>query len=147
MWISGGTKKIVNKCLLSLPKHTDILHSILLQFSPNLLFYTVLKHQIRPFPTLPPRSNLFPPFPWLHPRIVLPDLAVFSHFTAAANSKTTRSPPRRGDGKNYKLSDNFKKPYSYFTYTPSQKSNLPSYLYQKYPPFFSTSPLLPNRPF
>ena len=59
VWINGGTKKIVNKYLLSLQKHKNILHSILLQFPPNLLFYTVLKHQIRPFPTLPPRSNLF----------------------------------------------------------------------------------------
>lgn len=63
VWISGGTKKIVNICLLSLQKHKNILHSILLQFSPNLLFYTVLKHQIQPFPTLSHGSNLFPPFP------------------------------------------------------------------------------------
>lgn len=57
------TKKIVNKYLLSLQNHKNILHSILLQFSPNLLFYTVLKHQIRPFPTLTHGSNSFPPFP------------------------------------------------------------------------------------
>lgn len=63
------TKKIVNECLLSLQKHKDILPSIFLQFPYNLLFYTVLKHQIQPFPTLSPGSNSFPPFPWLHPRI------------------------------------------------------------------------------
>lgn len=31
--------------------------------SPNLLFYTVLKHQIQPFSTLSPGSDLFLPFP------------------------------------------------------------------------------------
>nr|DAZ43832.1 MAG TPA: hypothetical protein [Caudoviricetes sp.] len=96
LWINGGLKKIVNKCLLSLQKHKDILPSIFLQFPYNLLFYTVLKHQIQPFPTLSPRSNSFPPFPWLHPRIALPDLVVFSHFTAAAGSKIMRSPPEWG---------------------------------------------------
>lgn len=117
LWINGGLKKIVNTCLLSLQKHKDILPSIFLQFPYNLLFYTVLKHQIQPFPTLSPGSNSFPPFPWLHPRIwryspILP---------STASGKIARSPPGWGDGKNYKLSDNFKKPYSYFTSTPSQK--------------------------
>ena len=53
------TKKIVNIYLLSLQKHKDILPSIPLQFTYNLLFYTVLKHQIQPVPTLSPGSNLF----------------------------------------------------------------------------------------
>ena len=60
VWISGGTKKIVNICLLSLQKHKDILPSIPLQFPYNLLLYTVLKHQLQPFPTLLLRSILFP---------------------------------------------------------------------------------------
>lgn len=50
VWISGGTKKIVNICLLSLQKHKDILPSIPLQFPYSLLFYTVLKHQLQPLP-------------------------------------------------------------------------------------------------
>lgn len=37
--------------------------SIPLQFPYNLLFYTVLKHQLQPFPTLSPGSDLFLPFP------------------------------------------------------------------------------------
>ena len=32
VWINGGLKKIVNKCLLSLQRYKDILHLILLQF-------------------------------------------------------------------------------------------------------------------
>lgn len=36
--------------------------SMSLQFPYNILFYTVLKHQIQPVPTLSPGSNLFLPF-------------------------------------------------------------------------------------
>lgn len=50
LWINGGLKKIVNKYLLSLQKHKDILPSIPLQFPYSLLFYTVLKHQLQPLP-------------------------------------------------------------------------------------------------
>lgn len=101
-------------------------------------------------PTLPPLpvgSNLFLPFPSCIPGSPCQIRRYSPILPPTASSKIARSPPGWGDGKNYKLSDNFKKPYSYFTYTPSQKSNLPSYLYQKYPHFFSTSPLPPNRPF
>lgn len=143
VWINGGLKKIVNKCLLSLQKHKDILPSIFLQFPYNLLFYTVLKHQIQPFPTLSPGSNSFPPFPWLHPRIwryspILPP-------RQAAKQRDRR--PDRGDSKNYKLSDNFKKPYSYFTSTPSPKPPPPSHLCQKSSHFTYSSPLPPDQPF
>ena len=99
------------------------------------------------FPHSITRIKFVPAVPRLHPRIVLSDLAVFSYFTAAASSKITRSPPIWGDGKNYKLSDDFKKPYSYFTSTPSPKTPPPSHLYQKSSHFTYPSPLPPDQPF
>lgn len=95
VWINGGTKKIVNICLLSLQKHKNILHSILLQFSPNLLFYTVLKHQIRPFP-LYHLDQIYSHRPPAASPDRLAKSAVFSHFTAAASNKIARSPPQVG---------------------------------------------------
>lgn len=141
------TKKIVNIYLLSLQKHKDILPSIPLQFTYNLLFYTILKHQIQPVPTLSPGSNLFRRSPgcipgspcriWWYSPILPP--------RQAAKQRDRR--PDRGDSKNYKLSDNFKKPYSYFTSTPSQNSPPPSHPYQKSSHFTYPSPLPSNQPF
>lgn len=147
LWINGGLKKIVNTCLLSLQKHKNILHSILLQFSPNLLFYTVLKHQIRPFPTLPPRSNLFHRSPAASPDRLARPGGIPPFYRRSKQRNNAIAARIGGDSKNYKLSDNFKKPYSYFTSTPSPKSPPPSHLYQKSSHFTYPSPLPSNQPF